>query len=132
VSAGDRQEQHGEVPAAADQALSRRPRVPQGHVGELDEARQHVLGVPRVDLGYPVAGDAVLGEIAVGPVVEDQLAGCGAHRGQRPRHRGDPVGKPSRVGDGALRRVERVVGHTADASDGSGQIMKTPTRSPPR
>ena len=92
--------------------------MPQGHVGELEEARQHVLGVPRVDLGYPVAGDAVLREVPVGPVVEDELAGCGPHRGQLPRHRGDPVGKPARVGDGALRGVERVVGHAADASDG--------------
>jgi hypothetical protein len=64
------------TPSLADQALSWRPRVSQRQSSQMEEAREHVLGVSGVDLGYPASIDAVLGEVAVGPVMEDDGGKC--------------------------------------------------------
>jgi hypothetical protein len=56
-----------------DRALGRRPVPVQSAIAALEKQAQHGVGVPGVDLGHPLGGHAVFGEITIGPVMKDHL-----------------------------------------------------------
>jgi hypothetical protein len=79
---GHGDEQHGEIPTAADQPLPGLAGSGQREVREFTKAGEHRCRIPGVDLADPLWLDAIRRVIAVGPVVEHQLLARRAERGE--------------------------------------------------
>jgi len=101
---GQGDEEEGEIAAAADKPLYRRPRRGQRLRRQLVQAAQHRVGVAGIDLGEPL-GWNTLADGVLGPIVDDQVAGEPAQAVKVAGKIDQPPRHLAGIGDVALGRV---------------------------